>query len=105
MQRGEATLPTATPSQTCPSCCTSLPTGSQPTGIPQQSQRSRWQRAVNLSLPFAVPRGCCLFPRHLLLPLGSVEQDLLGTHQVGAMQRSPGTGDTPTAGRNPQAGV
>lgn len=62
MQRGEATLPTATPSQTCPSCCTSLPTGSLPTGIPQQSQRSCWQCAVNLSLPFAVPRGCCLFP-------------------------------------------
>lgn len=97
MQRGEATLPTATPSQTCPSCCTSLPTGSLPTGIPQQSQRSRWQCAVNLSLPFAVPRGCCLLPpgtQHLLLPSGSAEQDLLGTHQVGAMQRSPGMGDT-----------
>lgn len=59
------------------------------------------------------PSLCCAqgmlpFPsgtQHLLLPWGSVEQDLLGTHQVGAMQHSPGMGDTVTAGRNPQAGV
>ena len=62
MQRGEATLPTATPSQTCPSCCASLPTGSLPTGIPQQPRPSRRQRPVHSCLPPAAPRGRCLLP-------------------------------------------
>lgn len=39
--------------------------------------------------------------QHFLLPSGSAEQDLLGTHQVGAMQHSPSMGDTLTAGGNP----
>lgn len=57
MQRGEATLPTAAPSQTCPSCCASLPTG-----IPQQPWLSCRQRPVRLCLVPAVPGGRCLFP-------------------------------------------
>lgn len=100
MQHGEATLPTATPSQTCPSCCTSLPTGSLPTGIPQQPQRSRWQRAVNLSLPFAEPRGCCLFP------LAPSTFSCLGAQQsriCWVPTRWVPCNTAQAAGRNPQA--
>lgn len=91
MQRGEATLPTAAPSQTCPSCCASLPTG-----IPQQPRLSRRQCPVRSSLVPAVPGGRCLFPpQHLLLLLGLVEWGLLGTGWVlcnTALTREKSTG-------------
>lgn len=61
MQCGEATLPTATPSQTCPSCCASLPRGSLPTGIPQQPRPSRRQRPVRWCLPPRRARGTLPF--------------------------------------------
>lgn len=80
MQRGEATLPTATPSQTCPSCCASLPTGSLPTGIPQQPWLSRQQCLVHSCLPPAMPGGHCLLlpgAQRFLPPSGSAEQGLL----------------------------
>lgn len=63
---GEAVLPTASPSRTCPSCCSSLPTG-----IPQQPWLGL-QQLPAWSLPspwgaFVPPRGS---RQRFLLPSG-----------------------------------
>lgn len=105
MQRGEATLPTATPFQTCPSCCTSLPMGSLPTGIPQQPWPSRQQRPVHSRLPPAMPGDTAFSsPVPSTFSCLRAQQSRVCSYrcQVDAEQRGPSKGGTPTAGTNPQ---